>query len=680
MIIEGWIGSAPTRWKASSSAGQMRESWRCSAAIPALHQLDKIQQQAVFFIMKRSEKMVRPKSSNRRTHAQSTYQSLPEQPTGWPASPGGAPAGISSSSAPSGVLGELTARPTKLRRTEASAVRLVPASGAHPAPNGTSMPFASSALPYGDLPPNSHVHHHPLWRTDAPELQGATAQQRVFEDAAVHEEPRAAANRPSTLPRGPTPFAELSGNIRDGTVLSGSKTPYPTDTALIARFVDGAEKGDSNFTTTRIYSQALIRFSDWLRQQNKGSVQERLFKDKEALEQDASNFQQGYKSNYLTSGLNQLRTMAVATDGTVKLRGYPRHQAPDEDTQLINAALSAKPQQASALRAFSAWLHAQGKKGLCETGRLHSQTLMDDAKAFVKTGMASSSRSVSALKHLEAFYCAGATDIVARLKRRDIHEVDHQLSEQFKAAFSASGLDNQYADGRSYGRMLSERLMRFSAWLKKNQKGPMASRLHDQTLNDDLKLFTYDKSPNYRNCMKHMLTQVRTMLPPDVQLPDLGSRAEPAEPSYSYMFPLTPEGGWPQAAEGVWIPDTPEQEVTGPAWPAQPAASSPPLEFDWGGALHQTDVLLQGHQNLSHLSQTHPSNWDLDNFSDQFTGHSLSAQPGASISNIPFDWQAMHPAATEPHHSTAMPQASILTLDENHTELDWNDGERRVPE
>ncbi|UKR51664.1 hypothetical protein K4A87_12750 [Xanthomonas fragariae] len=410
-----------------------------------------------------------------------------------------------------------------------------------------------------DLPPNSHLQ---LWPADAPELQGATAQQPAFENAAVHEEPRAAANRPSTLPGGPAPFAKLSGDIRDGTVLSGSNTPYEDDTALIARFVDGAQKGKSNFNTTRVYSHALIRFSDWLRQQNKGSVQERLFKDKEALEQDASNFQQGNKRNPLTAALNHLRTMAVATDGTVQARGYHRHDAPDEDTQFINAALSAKPQQASALRAFSAWLHDQGKKGLCETGRLHSQTLMDDAKAFVNTRIASSSRSMSALKQLRAFYRAGATDIVAR----------------------------------------------------------------------------------------------------------------------SNIFPLTPEGGWPQAAEGVWIPDTPGQEVTGPAWPAQTAASSPPLEFDWGGALHQEDVLLQGHQNLSHLSQTHPSNWDLDNFSDQFMGHSLSAQPGASISSFAFDPDAVQPEATERHHSTAMPQASILTFDENDTGLDWNDSERRVPE
>ncbi|WAT14086.1 hypothetical protein [Xanthomonas fragariae] len=621
------------------------------------------------------------KSSNPWTH---TNQSTPEQATVRPAGAGNVASGVSSSSAPSGVLNELATRPTKRHRAEASAVRSTPASGAPLAPNGTSIRFPF-ALECDDLPPNSHFHHLRLWPADAPELQGATAQQRVFEDAAVHEAPRAAANRPSTLPRGPAPFAKLSGEIRDGTVLSGSNTPYEDDRALIARFVDGAEKGDSNFTTTRIYSHALIRFSDWLRQQNKGSVEERLFKDKEALEQDASNFQQGNKRNLVTSALNYLRTMAVATDGTVKVGGYPRHQVPDEDTQFINAALSAKHREASALRAFSAWLHAQGKKGLCETGRLHSQSLMDDANAFVNTRMANSSRSVSALKHLQSFYPPGATDIVARRTRRNIHEVDHQLSEQFKAAFSASGLDNQYADGRSYGSKISERLIQFSVWLKENQKGPMASRLHDQTLDDDLKIFTYGRTPNYHNCMKHMLTQVRQMRPSNEQLPDLGSRAESAEPSYSYMFPLTPEGGWPQAAEGVWIPDTPEQEVTGPAWPAQPEASSSPFEFDWEGALHQTDVLLQGHQNLSHLSQTHPSNWDLDNFSDQFMGseqfmgHSLSAQPGASISSFAFDPDALQPEAIERQHSTAMPPASIPTFDQNDTGLDWNDGEQRVP-
>ena len=58
---------------------------------------------------------------------------------------------------------------------------------------------------------------------------------------------------------------------------------------------------------------------------------------------------------------------------------------------------------------------------------------------------------------------------------------------------------------------------------------------------------------------------------------------------------------------------------------------------------------------------------------------SLSAQPVASSSNILFDWEAVHPAATEPQHTTAMPQASIPTLDENDTGLNWNDGECVFP-
>ncbi|MFC3276518.1 hypothetical protein ACFOHQ_01395 [Xanthomonas fragariae] len=130
----------------------MRESWRCSAGIPEPHQLDQIQEQAVFFIMKRSEKMRSTKSSNRRTHAQSTYQSVPEQATGQAASLGAGPSGMLSSSTPPGVLSELAARPNKRRRTEASAVRSAPGSGVHPARSGTSRPFPF-ALEHDNLPP-----------------------------------------------------------------------------------------------------------------------------------------------------------------------------------------------------------------------------------------------------------------------------------------------------------------------------------------------------------------------------------------------------------------------------------------------------------------------------------------------------------------------------------------------
>ncbi|MDM7556398.1 hypothetical protein QT882_18590, partial [Xanthomonas fragariae] len=47
------------------------------------------------------------------------------------------------------------------------------------------------------------------------------------------------------------------------------------------------------------------------------------------------------------------------------------------------------------------------------------------------------------------------------------------------------------------------------------------------------------------------------------------SRAEPAEFSDYSMFPPAPPDGWPQVAEGIWIPDTHEEvEVMGPSWSA----------------------------------------------------------------------------------------------------------------
>ncbi|MFA0924025.1 hypothetical protein ACDH50_12305 [Xanthomonas fragariae] len=659
---------------------------------------------------------------------------MSEQAIGRPASPGAAPAGMPSSSAPSGVLNELPARPTKRRRTEASAARSAPESVAHPARNGTSIPFSSSALPYGDLPPNSHVSHSQFWRADAPEPQATTAQQPALDNAAVHEDCRAADNRPP-LSGKLGEFAQLSEQIRSGTRRSGSKTIYQADKELIAQFVEGAERGGSSFAATKTHAKMLIRFSDWLRQQSMGGLQEGLIKKE--LRDDATNFQKGMKRDFLATALNYLHAFESSPEGTVKIPVIPRHEASDGDKKLINDALSADPSYATALRAFSAWLHAQGKEGLCETGRLHSQALMDDAKKFAKTRLASSRKSVSALRQLRQlrkFKINGETDLWNDINAREIQEVDSQLRQQYQyalsAALSASGPEKKYNCGQTYSNKMLSLVRRFSGWLKANQKAAMATRLHDTTLDDDFNIFTNincknhdrnmrsmlaqmrdifpsdvqsseqgnklqahevdrrlseqfiadflapgrettsidqekyagllsahvrhfsawlqenEKEPlvsrlhepmldrdlelyirgkglGYKSVMRHMLMQVRQMYPSNEELPDLGSRAEPAEPSYSFMFPLTPEGGWPQAPEGDWIPDTPEQEVTGPA---------------------------------------------------------SSAQPEASSYNIPFDWEAPYQEATEPQHTIAMSQASILSFDEKDTGPSWKRGVQQVPE
>ncbi|MFA0922234.1 hypothetical protein [Xanthomonas fragariae] len=620
-----------------------------------------------------------------------------------------------SSSAPSGVLGELPARPTKRPRIEASAARWAPGSAALLAPNGTSIPFPF-ALHHDHLPPNSHVPQ--LRRADAPEPQGTTAQQPVSEDVAVQEERRAPVDCPSTSGDRRSKFAQLRANILSATWPSSFNALYTADKELIAKFVEGAERGGSSLVTTKVHASMLIRFSDWLRQQSRGGLQGRLFEDE--LKNDATNFQKGMKSDYLTMALKHLHAFESSPDGTVKIRGFRRHEASDGDKKLINAALSDKPKYATALRAFSAWLHAENKKGLCETDRLHSQALMDDANVFAKTRVPGSQKSVVALRQLRNFYLTGKTDFPKRINRREIrevdrqlyeqykdilsttlstsgpekkynngqtysgmisglmasfsgwlkanqkaamatrlydttldddlnifidkdfqghartirgmlaqvrdifpsdvqsleqgnkrqaHDVDRQLSEQFKDALLAPGRETTSINQEKYANMLSAHVRHFSAWLQENEKEPLASRLHETTLDDDLNLYIHGKSLGYKSVLKHMLMQVRQMYPYNVQLPDLGSRAETAEPSDSSMFPLNPEGGWPQAAEGVWIPDTPEQEVTVPALPAQPEASSSAFEFEWGEALRQDDFLSQADQ----------TKWDLDTFTDHFT-------------------------------------------------------------
>ena len=503
------------------------------------------------------------KSSNPWTH---TNQSTPEQATVRPAGAGNVASGVSSSSAPSGVLNELAARPTKRHRAEASAVRSTPASGAPLAPNGTSIRFPF-ALKCDDLPPNSHLQ---FWPADAPELQGATAQQPAFENAAVHEEPRAAANRPSTLPGEPTTFAELRDTIRRVT----EPSPYPVDSALIARFVDSIEEEASSFDTAKMYTNALMRFSTWLRQQNKDSLQDLLGKGE--LKSEALNFKKGKKNSCLNAALSHLHSIASTSHGTVKIRGCRHYEVHGSDKPFLKSARSATP-YVTALRAFSAWLHDQGKKGLCETGRLYSQTLMDDAKAFVNTGMPNSQKAVKALSQIEAFYSTGKKSGMMRLSTRDIDQGDHQLSQQYEATLVASGRNQTYANGQSYAGKLSGRARQFSAWLKQEGKNPMTSRLHDQTLDDDLNLYLAGKNKSYGGNFRLMLDQVRQMSSLNMQPHDLESRAESAESSYSSMFPPPPEGGWPQALEGGWLQapyswdlNMPAEEMDGASGSTQP--------------------------------------------------------------------------------------------------------------
>ncbi|MFC7576269.1 hypothetical protein [Xanthomonas fragariae] len=843
--------------------------------------------------------MVRPKSSNRRTHAQSTYQSVPEQATGRPASPGAAPAGMASSSAPFGVLGELTARPNKRRRTEVSAARSAPGLGAHPARNRTSIPSPSSALPDDSPPPSRPLHHSPLWRADAPESQEATAQQPAFEDAAIHEERPAPVDCSSTFGR------KRKVPIPRGTGSSDADLSYSADKELIAGFLDGAEKGGSNVNTAKKYSFLLISFSAWLKQQKKGGLKDRLSQDE--LTRDAEEFQRQTGRTNVTVALTHLRS--VESHGTVTISTLPRHLTPAGDAQLINDASSAISRRyLTELRAFSEWLHAAHKEGLCAPGRLDSQSLEGDANTFLIEKERLSVYTVFlALRKLRAF-CRGERPAVqsnVRSNKREISDVDRQLKEQYQyalsIAFSASGPEKKYANGETYsgkmagsmhtfsawlkakkkasmatrlhaptldedfnlfkdakyprdtraignmltqvremypsdvqspdqankrqahdldrqlseqfkaallapGRettsikrekyadMLSAHVRHFSAWLHNNDKAPMASRLHEPMLDDDLNLYIRGKTLGYKSVLRHMLMQVRQVCPSNVQLPDLGSTAEPSGSACSSLLPSTLPSGLPQAPENVLTPDTPAERVAEPSLPAQPEASSPISEFDWDAldevdgfqpppqsdldfetladelmapswsvqpeassstfpvdsdaphqasglpqahesswtletlaeellgpswsaqpeassstfpvdsdALHQADGLPQTHESswtletlekellgpswsaqLETSSSTFPvdsdtvhqagglpqadeSSWDFEKLVEEEMGPSWSAQSGASIYDFAFDWNALHPENAVPHRTTAMPQASLPTFDEDDT-------------
>ncbi|WP_343125991.1 hypothetical protein, partial [Xanthomonas fragariae] len=474
-----------------------------------------------------------------------------------------------------------------------------------------------------NLPPNSHVHHPQLSRADAPEPRGTTAQQPASKHVAVHKKRRAPVDRPSTSSARPSsvvdrrsrPFANLRRAMQNGTAMPGFNTLYPADKELIEEFLDAAEKGKKKFFTIRAYTNVLVHFSEWLQNQSKPDLRRRLRTDKNALNSDAKIFRETLNQDHLPKALTHLRRMLSRTDRTVKPASRRRHEAADGDKELIKEALSASPQYASVLRAFSKWLHAQKKDPLCKPGRLKSETLTDDVRAFVRTGMTGSEKLGPALRQLQIFKSNGKTDLAKRRSTRDILPDDDQLSEQYKAHLWESSGGKIYKNNETYAGKTSAYLRHFSAWLKANNKRTIASRLHDQTLDDDLDLYMDGKGATQRSHIIDMLTRVRAMVttdvqPPNVQPHDLGNRAEPSGSSYSPLFPPTPSGGRPQL----------------------------------------------------------PHNWDLNMpAEEELAGPSGSAQSEPSSSTLAFNRDALHPEATGPQRTTAMSQASLPTFNEEDT-------------
>lgn len=335
---------------------------------------------------------------------------------------------------------------------------------------------------------------------------------------------------------------------------AGRPPPYPSDESLIKRFIDGADCGGSNLRTTRTYASLLRMCSAWLRQQGKSGLQDRLFSDE--LTSDVLKFQKDIKRTDVVTVLEHLRAVESSTYGVVTIPQF--HVIPDLDAWLVNEAFPEGSRYLTELRAFSAWLNTEGKEGLCDPDRLHSDTLMNEALGFASNCSRSNTILVAGLRQLRIYDLTGATAVRDRRNTHQIPEVDRQLYETFKAALSGTAAGKKtYANGRGYAGIVSTRLRQFSAWLQKEGKGPLAQRLHDPVLDVDLDLWTHGKNPSYARSMRSMLKQARALISPSTLPPYPGSGVEPSKSSYSSMLPPTPAGGWPQNSQGEWNPDTP---------------------------------------------------------------------------------------------------------------------------
>ncbi|GKS98308.1 hypothetical protein AVKW3434_02990 [Acidovorax sp. SUPP3434] len=536
------------------------------------------------------------------------------------------------------------------------------------------------------------AHNVHVRRADSPAPQWITEHQTVPESATLHDQRQAPDDRPSTSAGRRGVLAQVGGAIRRATG-SGSRAPYPADKEMIELFVSGAEIGGSNFRSARTYAALLIRFSAWLRQHGKSGLRDRLFD--EELTREVLQFQQKIKHTDVAAALEHLRAAESNRHGVVRIPGY--HVIPDTDEWLISKAFPDTHRYRSELRAFSEWLHEEGREGLCDADRLHSETLMNEAQAYASTHM-ESPNLVAALKQLRIFDLTGMTAIRDKRDNRGIPEADRLLSEEFKNALLAAGGGRTYANGQTYADSVSARVRQFSAWLQEKGKGSLASRLHDPAVDVDLDLWTHGKNPAYGRTMRSMLKQVRATFPPNAPLPFLGAGTEPSDSSYSSMFPATPPGGWPEASQGSWNPDTPAASSyssmfppTPPGgWPEAPQSSWNP---DTPGASSYSSMFPP--TPSGGWPQASQGDWNPDTPVGEVTGPTWSVQSEASSSTFgdleslgswprnhgrEFDWGTPQQEVTGPRRNADVAHTAIPTFGEDETGRNWSHGAQIAPE
>jgi hypothetical protein len=334
--------------------------------------------------------------------------------------------------------------------------------------------------------------------------------------------------------------------------------------------------------------------------------------------------------------------------GTAGIPKKPKAVAPEADEWLIDDAFpgdsSTDTSYRSQLRAFSDWLHRTGRDALCDEDRLHSERLLSDAEDFVIDMRRSGGALMAALKGLRTWDLTGIRPIRGT---SSISEAERRLIDQYETAFDR---DSRF-------------VRTFVAWLRRQGKTPLASRLRDDpSLDVDLALLLEGKSASYGNAMMQMLRQLREILPPGAPSP--------------FAFPPTPSEGW---ADLDFLDE-----------PAQPQDMPPPPSFG--------DLASQPSS-----SGKRPREWELDLnvATPEATEPSWSTQPetssaifddlesldsgprhGGRDGDRDFDLNTPQQEVTgpSPARDAAASEARMPTFDEDDTGRNWEHGVQAAPQ
>nr|ABC72309.1 HsvB type III effector [Pantoea agglomerans pv. gypsophilae] len=378
-------------------------------------------------------------------------------------------------------------------------------------------------------------------------------------------------------------------------------TPYPEDEVLTEWFSDCATIGGTDHGVIIDYGRALRRFSGFLSQNGLPALSApgRL-DDPDRLRRDAhvyiDRFPQPTNKKYLIPSLNRLIDLVTSGADRITIRGpkRPRRTVPDADEAQIKAAFPDRDGYSvnltTSARAYSAWLHANGRPGLSDTDWLLSEQADADAVAYSWAHPGYAGRVNIVLAHLRA-RAGGEVPLIAKNQNtRTIPLADQRLARAYRdvAEDRAGACGIVYKKGKD-GRDAIDRsitvLRSFSAWRTARGLPALTDHLHDPTLLTDAQMFVEEKSQAGRALnttrrtlymLNAALELLRASFPPGTPV------TLPEEPADSFALPGSDWSGWDMSlslpgAEGGPAPAD-SDSVSG-----RPADSFALPGSDWSG-------------------------------------------------------------------------------------------------